>query len=273
MKIISEISCSMRSDKKLKRDKHGYYTNIPVLLLDKVSSNNTQYTSGSFIKATTDPDTLFNKRLKAGELIGELDHPEIFGLTNEEVIHTLAKMRIERCSALYRNVKVVDLPKYGKIVLVDVKPHGKCGPQFEEKMEDPSVNCSFSVRSLSSEKIMNGIKYRNFANVFTFDTNMALGGFKDASKKTAIDISESLGLDNVEVIPSSESLAEIDFDPYTVSESLAGVGMESCISIEELKRLRETIQLKSNDITLGIIEGDVFVDSSNKYDLTTMLFK
>ena len=148
------------------------------------------YDPKSLIGAMSDPNSRFNICLRDGNLFGEWGHPDIYS-NNQEDIRRLLKIDESKQSHLFTKIWVDEepvmmhgIPAYPIRALV--KPCGPYGAYLEKSLRDPSINTSFSIRSLCTPGTGPDSKYeyRNVQLVVTFDA-VGAPGYEIASKRYA----------------------------------------------------------------------------------------
>jgi hypothetical protein len=84
--------------------------------------------------------------------------------------------------------------------MMDAKGAGPYGQYFDEIMLDPTMNAAFSLRGIS-KAVFNkstGVTHKELINLVTFDSGVASGGFKEASKRYMASV-EGLGYISEEI--------------------------------------------------------------------------
>ncbi len=223
---------------KALQDKDGYFCNVPVAVLGDsvVTRNNTSYDREAFIKQLKGPESTFYHRLVEGNLFSEYNHPAIDPTSKAGMARL---MRLDRAmeACHIRKVSVEHVADLGiDLVTADVKPSGPYGKFFAELMLDPTRNCAYSLRGLSSatRDKRTGVIHKKLLSLVTFDTSVPSGGFKEASKRYMS--SENLSIEGMSV---DAAIAKGDLATFHE------VAMESLVKTE----LNDI--LKTNSITLG----------------------
>ena len=260
--LVTEITSIIDKNKnQLKPDDDGFYTDVPLAVLDAVSCNNTWYNSRPFIGVMNSPKSSFNHRLTQGVLTGELDHPFDPTLSREELIQRTLYIDPDNEAVFFRRISVRNI-NGDLFVLGDLKPHGLKQAAAKEKLEDPNVNCAFSLRSLTKgdRKHPKGYIIKNVSILVTFDIGMAGGGFPQASKmfKTQEMMNtsnESLGVNN-----DSNSTNGIDITLTTEDLQLIhqnkDLGLENIFTNAELTKVFKLKKLIINGKMLGYLTSD-----------------
>lgn len=205
-----------RKLKKYEMDEDGYYCGVPVAVVGTVSRNNTMYSSES-VTQCINGNTAFRKVLEEGALIGEWGHP-IVDMKSDYGLYRLSIIDPTREAVSYRKVYLKRVDDLGlDIVFADMKPSGPYGKFFKERMDDPTLNCASSLRAFSRQRVDPATRVikRDVVQLITFDTGVAGGGFKQASKRYGdtgytVASSEAYALDVVENVSSPEVMASIE---------------------------------------------------------------
>jgi len=232
--------------KSIQKDKDGYYKGFPLAVYGAKTRNNTVYDVPSIIKQITDPNSTFNIRLTEGNLIGEWGHP---------LVDPTTKMGLQRVLTLepakeachYRKVYSKKLDDSDMIVIFgDLKPSGPYGKYFEERMDDPTVNCAASLRALTKDRFdrASNTLYRNVQSLVTFDIGVPSGGYKEASKRYMVSFEEIIAK-NIEEVFSYETVCAINHS----------VGLESFTNTE-LNDILGARKITIGEKVVGVIDAN-----------------
>jgi hypothetical protein len=223
-----------RELKAITPNEKGFYENLPVAVFSTVTRNNTLYSDSSIVKAITDENSMLKIRINEGTLIGEWGHP-IADFNTEFGMQRLATLDPTKEACSISKVSVVDVEDLNmKLITADMKPTGRYGKYFKERIEDPTINLAFSLRSISREKIVNNTRMRDILALITFDPGVSSGGFKQASKRYICNT------DNMKVA-STENAFAITTEHIT---SIGSAAMES-FTDSELNEM-----FKSNKVSI-----------------------
>lgn len=175
------------SIKALEPDENGCYS-VVLGCVGAPTRANVIYEPKSLIGAMSDPNSRFNICLRDGNLFGEWGHPDVYS-NNQEDIRRLLKIDESKMSHLFTKIWVDEepvmmhgIPAYPIRALV--KPCGPYGAYLEKSLRDPSINTSFSIRSLCTPGTgpESKYEYRNVQLVVTFDA-VGAPGYEIASKR------------------------------------------------------------------------------------------
>lgn len=171
------------SDKKgqLLPDEDGCYTlcvgalNHASRNVDKSTGQNTYYSADGCEKFFS-PGTLFNTRIQGGHVKAEYGHPK-FEQGMNEMQYIERNMRIEEtkvcCTfmAIWLVEDYIDPLTGDKCIgiFAKIKPSGPYGAVLEKELRDKGLNVCFSIRSLTTNKFINGRKCKVLHTVITFD--------------------------------------------------------------------------------------------------------
>lgn len=164
----------------LTADENGYYT-ICVGALDHSSRNvdaqgrSTYYTAEGASKFFAE-GTLFNQRIQGGFIKAEYGHPPREpGMTDMQYVERNMGIRESEVCAQFGAIWLV--PNYvdpltGEKcvgIFAKVKPMGPKGHLLEKELQDKGLNVCFSIRALTTNKIIGGRKCKVLHTVITFD--------------------------------------------------------------------------------------------------------
>lgn len=158
----------------IKPDCNGYYK-VVLGAFDFKNSCGENYPFKS-AKHLFDSSSSLMRRLRNGQCNGELGHPKkLPGMSYKDYIQRILEVREENVSHHIRSV-IVDnssiKDEFGKNVIAvigEVKPSGPHGAILKESMENPSENVAFSVRSLVSQSMENGVMQKHMKVLITWD--------------------------------------------------------------------------------------------------------
>lgn len=193
-------------------DEHGYFVGMPVAGLGFPTRNKTYYEVNSFANCINSPNSTFRRRLNSGSLYGEIGHPNIAGLTKEEVARRMLNIDEKNYAVFYRNVYISPekLPNGGKLILADIKPFGPGEDMVRKNFEDPYMNTSFSLRSITQSRPHNGLSYRVMTNLITFDW-VGAGGYGEASKRYSPSLENLESVEDFEIEFESNAIITNEF--------------------------------------------------------------
>lgn len=165
----------------LKPDAEGWYT-MCIGALDHASRNinpktgQAEYYSQQGFDRFFSPGTLFNDRINGGFIKAEFGHPKIeAGMSESQFLErNLAIYETMVCatfSAIWLVPNYVD-PLTGEKcvgIFAKFKPSGPYGKFLEQELQTKGFNCCFSIRSLTTRKMINGRNTKVLHTVITFD--------------------------------------------------------------------------------------------------------
>jgi len=161
----------------LTADENGYYE-IVVGGLNTFNSGGEYYTLEGAKELFESSSTLM-RRIKSGNLRGELDHPAMLpGQTMRDYISRL--LRIDRDREVCHISEIWLDEEYGKkypecnnpnlvAIMAKVKPSGPKGFMLEQSLNNPKENTCFSIRALYYEVMYRGRVNRILNNIITWD--------------------------------------------------------------------------------------------------------
>lgn len=163
-------------------DAQGYYTLC-------VGAYGTQNSGGMFYDSASGvsmfaKDTPLMRRLLKGVLFMEFKHPEPFEdliidgrqfrrpMDDRAYLARIRRIDDNRVCAHIRALTIIDgVDENGrpcKFVIAEVKPYGPFAKVFEDSLTNPNINTYCSVRSITQDDVMRGIKYTREISTWDF---------------------------------------------------------------------------------------------------------
>lgn len=232
---VVTVGCTMLAGTNkqgiLAPDASGYYT----LVVGSYGTKNSAgmfYDEGSGVSMFA-PDTPLMRRLKKGVLFMEFKHPEPFQdliiqgkvvrkpMNDSEYLMRIRQIDDNRVCAHIRSLSIIDgTNEHGqqvKLVVAEVKPYGPFKQVMQDSLDNPSINTYCSVRSITQDDMMRGIKYTREISTWDF---VGEGGIFTANKYNS---------------PALESFTETErvitpdvlWAVQDAAAKRAGIGMES----------------------------------------------
>ncbi|EBW9734610.1 hypothetical protein DQR70_06400 [Salmonella enterica subsp. enterica serovar Oslo] len=178
--------------------------------------------------------TIFNRRMEQGYLRGELGHPverecrdyndfvrRIHTIDERNVSCHIRRVWIDHQYKGHNGEKII-------AILGEVAPSGPHAAALERKLNNPHENVAWSVRSLTNDRIVNGVKRKWFESIVTWD-EVNEPGLKGANKfnSPSCESIDVMTLASVPVMPALIDLISAEAKHHH------GIGMEStAISME-----------------------------------------
>jgi hypothetical protein len=224
------------------KDADGYYIGVPVMRLGGMTRNGSDYDRDS-VMSQLDAGSTFHTVLRDGDLFGEWGHPFIGNMPKAVGLARLIEIDPKNEGFFIKRVYASDS---GELLLADMKKSGPYGKYFEERMEDPTRNLSFSLRSICKEQVIRGTRKRFMIRLVTFDGGVAAGGYREASKRFSNSAQ-----------PATENLA-IEFGIGDIADS---VGAMESFSSGELQTMfgSKAIKLTHTEAVYDV-DAKVLVD-------------
>lgn len=213
----------------LKPDFAGYYD----LVLGAYGVNNSQgmfYDMASGVSMFREDSPLM-RRCKKGVLYMEFKHPEPFlangnPMSESQYFARLRKIDDDRQCGHIRELTLLDGTDENnrpcKFVIGKVKPHGPFGKYLQESLDNPHVNTYCSVRSITNDNILTGVKYTS--EIITWDM-VGEGGILGANKYNSPALE---AFSAVAVVITPKDIWAVD-DQYEEQKRL---GLESATSLD-----------------------------------------
>lgn len=159
----------------IEKMENGYYR-MPVGAVNCFNSAGAFYTDEG-LEEVLGESTIIYKKLVAGQLYGEKGHPRKQpGQTWKDFIRRILHIDMDNSALLFKGYEVVEqsfkvpgATKNVKIIYAVFKPSGPKAKELLESLEDPDSNTAFSVRSLTTDTVINGIIYKRYRVVVVWD--------------------------------------------------------------------------------------------------------
>lgn len=157
---------------ELKRDGDYYY--VLLAALNVFNSENIYY-SYEASKHVFERSNVFMRKMLAGNLFGEEDHPPFEpGMTEAQFMDRNEWIETKNVSHHIReiDVKVTDQICNGNNVVEIwgwIKPDRERGQYLKQGLDNPHQNVCFSLRAIVRQGIIAGVKVRRIDNLITFD--------------------------------------------------------------------------------------------------------
>ena len=196
---------SSTDNRKLEMDKNGYYK-VNLGGLNTFNSNGEFYVADGVKDLLTNKSSSLARRLKSGYLKSEMDHPQYNpAMSKAQFYSRNMKIDIANTACHIRDIiltptsEASDVPGQGNFILIEgwIKPSGPHGEALKKALDNPDENVAFSIRSFTSDKVVNGIRMKKIMQIITFDWVLEPGIAK-ASKWKKLSI-ESLDLCSISV--------------------------------------------------------------------------
>lgn len=167
----------------LKPDADGYYT----LVLGAYGAHNSvgMFYDLASARPFFQPGSPLLRMIEKGVLRGEYKHPERTpGMSDQAYIARIRQIDSDRVCCHIRNIRleagqVDDQGRPIMVVIGEVRPSGPYGQVLKDALDNPHENVYFSVRSLTMDDMMRGIKYTK--DIITWDF-VNEGGIYNANK-------------------------------------------------------------------------------------------
>ena len=176
--VLSATKYKPSNTQSIEKDSEGYYK-VRLGAYNVFNSVNDFYLAKGVNELVNNKNSFFWRRLKKGYLWGEMGHPKMKpGMSVQEFINRNANIDQDRVACHIKDIEieatnesVAGMEKYGKVLIVHgwVKPMGPMGPYLQEALDNPNVNIAFSVRSLSSDTVIDGINVKETKAILGWD--------------------------------------------------------------------------------------------------------
>lgn len=184
----------------LRPDASGYRT----MNVGAIGVNNS---GGQFYESTPDVIALFSessnlqRRVAAGRLFGELGHPKMDGLNEEQFLVRVLSLYEEKECSHFRKVRLVPgVDENGRnciVTEVEVKPSGVFGAVVEEKFLNGDADVCYSIRCMTDVRRDYGRIVKRITEIVTWDyvgePGIAIASKYRSPSTEALDVAQ-LGL-------------------------------------------------------------------------------
>lgn len=176
-KIIFTYTKNYGENKKVQKDDKGWYR-MNFGAINAFNAHGDLYLADGVHELIKGKSSRLAEKLAGGYLEGEKNHPSRQpGMKESDFLMRVLKIDTDRVSHHIRDLEIIDtgMPTgngvQGNILAIVgwVKPVGPYGEELRQKIEDPDINVAFSIRSLTSDKIINGTRVKKIENIITFD--------------------------------------------------------------------------------------------------------
>lgn len=246
---ISSALLTEGNQRVLEPDKQGIYRGMVLMVLGKVSRNNKDYEVSSMCDAIANNDSIFFKKLTAGQLFGELGHPMI---KDESDLGRLMQVDPTRVSHQIHRVYTGKATEQGHVLVYgDIEPCLPYGPVLDASLRNPRRNTAFSLRSLVTKTGQVGSVIKQRVNALVTVDTVDAPGYMEASK-VRIAAQEGLSVD-IDVSKHLSCISEL-------------IGCENITDQELLDMLQANKVVRVNTLH-GIVDvgiQSVRTDSGNK---------
>ena len=176
--MLSATSYKPMKGKEIQKDADGYYK-VRLGAFNVFNAKNAFYIGEGVKDLINNPNSIFYRRLKKGYLCGEMGHPSMKpGMSIQQFIYRTSIIDQENIAFHIKDVmlvetgdKVEQMGNYGNVIIVEgwIKPSGPKGKYLQEALDNPDRNVAFSVRSVSKDKIVNGVIIKQTTSIATWD--------------------------------------------------------------------------------------------------------
>jgi len=189
-KVVNVSTITLQANNKvIKPDENGYYR-VVLSAFNVLNSGNEFYPFTGIKELLYRSDHYYHKRITAGRLYGEPDHP--FGksdATKTEIFVRASNVPVSRRSHHIKEVRIVEtdikseLPGYGNVVILDglIKPVEPFGKGLKDSLDNPDEDTCFSIRCFSTPYRKGIYTFRRIDRIITWD-HVEAPGISYASK-------------------------------------------------------------------------------------------
>lgn len=172
----------------------------------------------------------FMRRLQKRAVKAELGHPKMLpGMTERQFIARLRDIDDKNVCATHTQVDIVkDQIKDSKgnpviAIMSKVSPSGPYGPALKASYENGNENVYFSIRSLTEDDVVAGVRHKIIREVITFD-QVNEGGIEFANKMKSPSLE---GYDIVDIVDKHILKDDLMFGVRDLIKAKERAGLES----------------------------------------------
>lgn len=179
LRIDISSALYLSGGKVIEPDAKGVYHDVPLMVLGKVSRNRKDYEINSMVNCIRSPHSLFNKKMRNGQLEGEWCHPLIW--KEEDMPRTMFIDRTKTSHVILRvHTKSTEL--MNAVLYGDLMPCGPFGHLLAASFANPYSNTAFSLRSMVDVLGKTGDIYRQKVLALVTIDAIDCPGYAEASK-------------------------------------------------------------------------------------------
>ena len=213
----------------------GYYR-VVLGAFDVTAANGKHYHATEKVKQMFSSGGILNRRMAAGLMKGELDHPNVSGLSFAQAVARLMKIDPKNISHHIKKLELVPSKddKGNPIFLVYgwVKPAGPHATHLRDSLNNREENVAFSVRSLSTPGIYNGKRGSLVDEILTYD-NVSEPGIDLATQFRAYDLeSISFGREELEAAYKLANINGLENDAESIRMVKDSLGWQKVQTIK-----------------------------------------
>ena len=180
MPIIEYASTKLQNlgkEGKITCDADGYYE--IVIGAFNIHNSAGEYYTYQGVSALFENNSLFQRRVRGGNLKGEMGHPKRQpGQNDESYIDRMFIVEEKSEAVHYRKIKLDT--DYGKknphlnnpnlvAVIAELRPCGHYGPALKDALENKWQNVCFSLRGFTKDLLIRGEVHRTLESIVTWD--------------------------------------------------------------------------------------------------------
>lgn len=215
---------------KLPVDENGYYT-VVLGAFDFYNSANEYYPFAS-AKELFKESSSFMRRVRTGNARGEYGHPKpLPGMNDRQYIDRILEIKESQICCHFKEIWIDNKTIRGAngnyiiAVMGKVRPCGPYGPALKASLDNTDENVCFSVRCLTENQLIAGVRNKHMRVLVTYDF-VNEPGISIANKYQA---------------PSLEAYDETAFLPTTISEAMIAASVSS-VSVESGALMRKDLE-------------------------------
>jgi len=229
---------TVANNKTIKPDEDGYYR-VTLGAFNVMNSAGMVYSFKGVPEFLKDATNTFNKRLLAGRLRSEADHPpKVPGMTEEQFIMRNLAIPMKTVCAHIKELIVTEtnksenIPGIGNIVLIEglVKPSGPFSSGLKDSLDNPNEDTCFSIRCFTKD-VPTGLHVVKYVKQLVTWDWVGEPGIKYASKlgKPAVE-SEDIAFGDISKLEINTDVVQVAGTSQEADEQLTALSelVDSC---------------------------------------------
>jgi len=196
--VFNSVSAKSDKNKEIVPDSDGYYE-LVIGGLNIFNSAGSYYTLKGAAELFKE-NSILMRRLKTGFVKAEVGHPKrTAGMSMTEYKERVKSIDLHNVCAHIKEVSLVETKdidngssEYIWLMVGKVKPIEPHGNILKDALDNPDANVAFSIRSITQDDFINGVRVKTLSEVVTWDYVVEPGIYKATKWQT-------LGIESLEL--------------------------------------------------------------------------
>lgn len=229
--IVTFSSIKMVNDKNIKYrpDKDGYYI-ITLGALNTYNNKGDFYDGTDEVKQVFADSSEFQEKIKKGQLYSEWGHPKPLPTDNlQSFLRRVKRIEESKVCAHIRKVWLEESNDGVIYIKGEVKPYGPYADTLKDGFATDDINVAFSIRSITRDRIVNGVNHKSITKVITFDCVLSQG-IASANKWSSVGLEADdmlvMDLENPDVV---KEILSMEIEEVSMEDDSVVCDLESCL--------------------------------------------